>query len=86
MIEDHHPDETAVRENALNIWVVYANPADYPGEFVARRWIVHGVGKPTDDIRRAAALSELRDWLMAHGLVRLERHPTDDPCIIETWL
>lgn len=67
---------------SLEIWTVYENPRDYPGMFVARKFILD---KPTDDVQVAPTLEGLRDRLPS-GLTCLTRHPTDDPCIVETWL
>lgn len=66
----------------MNIWTVYASPLDYPGQFVARRWIFH---EPTGDLLVADTLEELRAMLPA-GLERFERFDGDDPVIVECWL
>lgn len=67
----------------LSIWTVYENPKDFPGLFVARRWV--GL-KPTTDFFAHTELEPVRDFLRGLGLTCLERHPSDDPCILETWL
>ena len=67
----------------LEIWVVTANPKDYPGCFVARKW----VGKrPSDEFIVTAKLNPLRRQLEERGLVKLMRMEGDDPVIVETWL
>lgn len=65
------------------IWTVYENPTDFPGKFVARLW---DLDQPTDQIKVADTLREIRAELMPLGLHRLERQPEDDPHILETWL
>jgi len=67
----------------LNIYVVYKRPRDFPGiEFLVRRWEVN---IPKDVLYAGDSLDEARA-LIPRGSVRLERSPTDDPCILETWL
>lgn len=70
------------KTSALAIWVVYDNPVDLPGRFVARKWLND---EPTAEILQAKTLEELRGCLPA-GLVCLRRAPSDDPKIVETWL
>lgn len=75
-------------ERMLAIVVVYFNPSDYPGVYVARRqWACKGgvveveaqplaVGS-LDDVR-AAVPPENDHWM--------PRQPADDPSILEVWL
>lgn len=65
----------------LYLWTVYFNPADFPGEYVARCW---ALDQPTDFIIRASTLEALRSMLPA-GLYRMDRTPGDNPVIVETW-
>lgn len=67
----------------LSIWVIYDSPADAPGMFVARRW---ENDQPTTDALASADVEALRDEMERRGLVKLMRHPTDNPVILETWL
>lgn len=69
-------------DNRLHIWTVYQNTRDYPGQFVARRWLNDS---PTDTLLTAPSLLELRG-LLPPDLYRLPRAPEDDPCIVEVWL
>ncbi len=74
-------------DNSLAIWTVYDHPRDFPGDFVARRFVVDAGGaRPTDDILTAKSIDVLRDLLEARGLVKLDRSPGDDPKIVESWL
>jgi len=65
------------------MWVIYDHPRDYPREFVARKWIG---GSPTAEVVCAHSLGALREMMRSKSLVRLERHKTDDPIIVESWL
>jgi hypothetical protein len=73
--------------DALEMWVVYDHPTDDPAKFVARRWrIADGRVSPTDGIRVAEALDDLRAQLSVEGLVPIAVQPGDDPVIVESWL
>ena len=67
---------------AIDLWTVYAHPRDYPNGFVARLW---NENQHTDTHVVAPTLSEVRA-LLPPGLHRLPRSPSDDACIVETWL
>lgn len=66
----------------LVIWTVYDGPTDFPGEFVARKWLLDGA---TNELRKAKTLEGLRAQL-PKGLARLPRAALDDPKIVETWM
>jgi hypothetical protein len=66
----------------LDIWIIYDNPSDYPGQFVARRFQMN---RPTADVLTAGSLEAVRALLPA-GLVRLERTQHDQPHIVEVWV
>ena len=72
---------------AMPMWTVYQNPKDYPGQFVARRFVIIGMGHvaPTDDVVVGQTLDQVRT-LLPPGLYRLERMPGDDAKIVEVWL
>lgn len=68
----------------LSIWTIYDNPTDYPGKFVARRFEGE---TPTASIVIADDIETIRNIMhFEFGLVKLMRHPSDDPKIVETWL
>jgi hypothetical protein len=72
----------------MEMWVVYDHPKDAPHHFVARKWeMKEGMSAfaPTDKAFMCTQLEPLRQSLPI-GLVRTERDPNDDPCILETWL
>lgn len=68
------------------VFCVYENPADHPGKFVVRRWV--GMDPDREPVAIAETLEQARADLKKLNpfLVRLERHPSDDPVILETWL
>ena len=70
----------------LDIWTVYRFPADYPDQYVARRFAIDS-GRPlaTDDIVKATTLDGVREQLPP-GLFRMGRQAGDDYPIVESWL
>lgn len=69
------------------LWTVYAQPSDYPDDWIARKWLV-GLGGPplaTDDAV-AGDLENIRRFMEDMGLACLPRDPSDDPTIVETWI
>jgi hypothetical protein len=73
-------------DDALALWTVYDHPSDFPDRFVARLSLISRTGTVvTNETVSAATLAELRDRLPP-GLHRLDRDPSDDPVIVETWL
>jgi hypothetical protein len=72
--------------DALAMWTVYRYPRDYPGKFVARKFLVTAPDPTvTAEMFIADDLDEIRA-LLPPGLVRIARSPSDDPVIVETWL
>lgn len=70
----------------LHVWTIYDHPLDYPDKFVARaHLIVAGGSEATWHIRTADTLEEVREQLPP-GLYRLERDPSDDSKIVESWI
>lgn len=73
----------------LNIWTVYKNPTDYPGQYVARRFVLD---QRTDDLYANQSLDAVRAWVEYSGRrygvipVRLERDPGDAPAVLENWV
>ncbi len=74
----------------LFMWTIFWNPSDYPGKFVVRGF-ASNAAPPHDPIvapEPTAVVDTLEEARAAvpAGLVRTERHPEDDPVIVETWL
>lgn len=63
-------------------WTIYEHPKDYPDKFVARKFILD---RPTKEILIAESLEEIRK-LVSVGKICFNRHETDDPVIVETWM
>lgn len=75
-----------MRDIALTQWVVYRNPADAPGMFVVRQWMIeHGKLDPIPGQAWASESLEALRTVLPNGLVRFEPGPDDDPCIVEVW-
>lgn len=73
----------------LTIWVVYQNPCDYPGKVVVRgQDVVRGLVEPRPHATCKVydKLCRARLPLARMRLYRMARHPSDDPCIVETWM
>jgi hypothetical protein len=71
----------------LAMWVIYDRPLDYPHCAVARLWHATADGRAVAkrDTIIAPNVEAVRRELPP-GLFRLDRQPSDDPCIVETWL
>jgi hypothetical protein len=72
-------------------WVVYQNTSDYPGEIVARLWVVGRtvMGKtvfwPSQALIRGATLDIVRR-IIPQSMALLDRDMSDDPTVVEVWL
>ena len=69
-------------KNALELWVIYDHPSDFPDCFVARKWLNN---TPTATFITGNSLEELR-VAIPQGLVCLPRDKHDDVKIVETWI
>ncbi len=67
---------------ALEIYVLYFNPTDYPGKYVVRKW--HNDIPEAKPLCVVNLLSEALQFLPA-GLYEMPRQPGDDACIISTF-
>lgn len=76
-----------MRSMGLDLYVVYRNPREFPGQFVIRRQTADR-GSVTIDPQPTAVGPTLDAVLsmLPPGLTRLERDPNDDPCVVEVWL
>ena len=70
----------------LSMWVIYEDPTDNPGKFVAR---MHMAGREcygaTELHVVGDSLDEVRDKLPP-GVVNIGRQIGDEPHIVEVWL
>lgn len=72
-------------KKTLNMWVVTANPRDYPGLYVARLCEVTAAGiVHTDTVHTADSLQAIRDAI-PQGLHCIPRDPSDPAVVVETW-
>lgn len=70
----------------LLCWTVFEHPRDYPDSFICRPSFPRG-GEPIPAkvFLRAATLALLREKI-PHSLTPFDRHPSDHPNMIETWI
>ncbi|RYF07309.1 MAG: hypothetical protein EOO77_25955 [Oxalobacteraceae bacterium] len=73
--------------DALSMWTIYANPADYPGKWVVRRQeILPGLRcAQTGDMSVHDTLEAARKAIPNHTGY-LGRQPEDEPQIVESWM
>jgi hypothetical protein len=72
---------------ALQMFVIYERPSDFPEHFVLRRWVVVKPGEAHASLSAKFfdTLEEARD-AVPPGRIRTERTKHDDPTIVETWI
>lgn len=67
------------------LYTIYYRPADFPGhEYVVRLragMVLYPLGMPAKTLEEARAIVQ-----QAGGEVCLNRAPSDDPCIVESWI
>jgi hypothetical protein len=76
-------------EGRLTIYALYDHPLDYPDNYVIRRYFVWAGGKSGVEetpFHLDTSLDGCRLQMVALGLYRLPRDPSDDPKIIESWI
>ena len=66
---------------------IYYNPLDYPGKFVLR-WqkVIRGAVLVDPDPLAIVDTLEQARQAVPYGLVRLVRHPANEPQIVESWV
>jgi len=77
---DPHFIDLCARE--CPIIVVYYNPLDHPGKYVARLWGWNCVARP--EYVKRDSLEEIRNCI-PKGMCMIPREPSDDPVIVEIW-
>lgn len=70
----------------LPIWVIYDHPDDFPNVYVARLHFSLPQPEPSAICLTCTALEPLRRFLEHRGCFPMDRHPDDDPAILETWM
>ena len=81
------------KDNILRIYVVYDHPLDYPDDYCVRVVETNPGGFQRHvDFYKNPDLNKVREWIDKHCAkfwvtpTRLDRHPNDDPVILECWL
>ena len=75
------------QSDPLEIWTVYDRPRDYPNCYVARKFVItNGKHGPTGMFMIGVDLDQMRQYLAHMGLTRMDRHPDDEPQIVESWI
>ena len=74
----------------LNAYTLYYNPKDFPGQYVARRFVFD---KPTLEHFADADIETVRRWIVDRLLsigqgspFKIARDDNDDSVILETWI
>jgi hypothetical protein len=73
----------------LVMWTVYKHPKDYPGDYVARKFVItEDVYRPSKESISSRSLRDVRNLLRSlyPGLIQLKRPPDDEPHVVEVWL
>lgn len=71
----------------LPMFTITDHPRDYPEHFVARLHVIAGTASGVQGFAILETdLNALRKTMRDLGLVRLERAPSDDSVIVETWI
>ena len=83
----HIPPEPERGRDPLVVWTIYDHPKDFPEFFVVRphRVMADGIVEAGEGYA-CPDIEVLREHMRQMGLVCLDRHPTDDPVIVETWI
>ena len=74
----------SLREH-LPMWVIYYDPSDYPGLWVARLHVSLPEPMATNVVLTASSLDAIREQI-PDDLMPFGRHSADDPKIVEVWL
>ena len=77
------------RKSVLRIFTIYDHPEDYPNEYVVCEFhVVPGKlePEPKEIVLKSTRLPLLRKQLRNEGLYPIDRDPTDDEKVVETWL
>ena len=71
------------------MWTVYKDPKDYPGEYVARKFVIsEDFYGPSNESISSRSLRDVQNALRSlyRGWIQLKRAPDDEPHIVEVWL
>jgi hypothetical protein len=79
-------NHAARKRGILSMWTIYDRPKDHPDGYVVRRFACTALGPVASNDAYTGELELIRDTLWRAGLVKMDRHPDDEPQIVETWL
>lgn len=82
IIINHFHEVPELEYPSIPMVVLYENPSDFPGKFVARLWFLN---RPTPYAIIKDTLKELEEEI-PHAMIPLNTHFTDDPVIIQTYI
>lgn len=74
--------------NPFTIWTIYDSPDDFPGQVVARQFMIER-GNPdpvVGKVRRFESVAHAAKYFADLGFERLPRHVKDEPAIVESWI
>jgi hypothetical protein len=83
------PASQEERVTPLVMWTVYKHPQDYPGEYVARKFVItEDFYGPNNESISSRSLRDVRSVLRSlyRGLIQLQLSPDDEPHVVEIWL
>lgn len=72
----------------LPVYTVYYNPADFPGQYVVRRFVVTSGSAPQADespLYVGDSLERARD-IIPPGLYCFSGDAADEPIVVESWM
>lgn len=70
------------------LWTIYDHPDDYPEHYVVREWAASPDGVTSHGAVTFDTLEDARAAIRKRGplMMCMERDPSADPKIVETWL
>jgi len=73
-------------KSALPMYTIFQGPADYPGMFVLRKFLILPAKiYPAEILCIGDSLDVVREHV-PYGAYNLGRMPEDDPTVVETWV
>ena len=76
-------------KTAMEMFVVYKRPRDYPDKFVVRRWWIDKIPGELSADGDWFFLGDTLEEVRAHipeWCIWLDRYPDDEPHIVECWI
>jgi hypothetical protein len=70
----------------LPMWTLYQYPDDKFGVYIARLSFTLPIYQPTAFTLESNEVEPVRFRLAAMGFTPMQRHPNDEPQIMETWI